>query len=140
MAWMPFTNTVPMQQSSIFPEIRPHGSRAHVENGRFSVYNAGCQAFESDRPANKTTDAEWEDWYWTEFTQSIRDFAKAHPSMTYIEGPLDDVETTSKVLEDKVGIPSTCSGRHYISKTKNEKEGDDGSEYVGKRSSWHLQI
>lgn len=44
-------------------------------------------------------------------TQHVRDFAAAHPSLTYIEVKLED-ETTASVLQERVGISASCGGRH----------------------------
>jgi hypothetical protein len=39
--------------------------------------------------------------------QTVRDFAAAHPSLTYIEVSLESNET-GMILQNRTGIPSTC--------------------------------
>ena len=48
--------------------------------------------------------------------QFIREFAKSHPSMTYIEVPLEP-ETTATVLEEKIGVSADCWGHYNQMKT-----------------------
>jgi len=49
------------------------------------------------------------DWH----TEHVRNFAKNHPSMTYVEISLESKET-GQILEDAVGIPSQCWGHANI--------------------------
>jgi Sulfotransferase domain len=41
----------------------------------------------------------------------IRSFAEGHPSITYLEVPLE-AANTAEILEDKIGISNTCWGHH----------------------------
>ena len=49
------------------------------------------------------------DWH----TEHVRNFAKNHPSMTYIEVALEDDET-GQILEDAIGIPAQCWGHANV--------------------------
>lgn len=49
----------------------------------------------------------------------MRTFAHQHPSLTYIELPLEG-ETTAQDLEEKVGIPSRCWGHRNRQRTKKK--------------------
>jgi hypothetical protein len=49
--------------------------------------------------------------------QHVRDFAAAHPSMTFLEESLED-NATASILEEKIGIPSSCWGKH----NENDKQ------------------
>lgn len=51
--------------------------------------------------------------------QLIRTFAQEHPSITYIEIPLE-ARNAAALLEEKVGIPETCWG-HYNSQKKKKR-------------------
>jgi hypothetical protein len=42
-------------------------------------------------------------------TEHVRNFARAHPSMTYVEVSLES-DSTGQQLEDAIGIPATCWG------------------------------
>ena len=42
-------------------------------------------------------------------TENLRNFAKSHPGLTYIEIPLESPDA-GKMLEDAIGIPSNCWG------------------------------
>ena len=65
---------------------------------------ARCEGF----PPPGSTAQEWKAFY-EQHTQRIRDFAKAHPSLTYIEVPLVAKET-GLLLEDVFGVSSNCWG------------------------------
>lgn len=58
-------------------------------------------------------DAEADDFrrFYTWHKKLIRNFAEDHPSITYLEIPLEGAET-AQVLEDKIGAPRKCWG-HY---------------------------
>jgi hypothetical protein len=43
--------------------------------------------------------------------QHVRDFAAAHPSMTFLEVSLED-NATASILEERIGIPASCWGKH----------------------------
>lgn len=43
--------------------------------------------------------------------QLIQNFARDHPSITYIEVPLE-ADDTAQVLADTTGVPKTCWGHH----------------------------
>jgi len=51
------------------------------------------------------------DWH----TEHVRNFAKQHPSMTYIEVTLESNQTAS-ILEEAVGIPASCWGHSNVNK------------------------
>lgn len=51
--------------------------------------------------------------------QMIRNFVKEHPSLTYIEVPLES-EETGYILEEKIGISASCWG-HYNQQSKQAK-------------------
>jgi Sulfotransferase domain len=52
--------------------------------------------------------------------QLIRDFARSHPTMTYLEVPLE-AENTGSVLEDHIGISKQCWGHHNRFRRKRRK-------------------
>jgi len=60
----------------------------------------------------KLTEKDKDEATWTRFVHNyatyIRSFAKTHPSLTYIEVPLDD--NTGMALEERTGIPNECWG------------------------------
>ena len=63
-----------------------------------------CKGF----PAPGSSPEAWRDFYeW--HTQHVRDFATAHPSLTYVEVSLE-ADNTGKLLQDKTGIPEKCWG------------------------------
>jgi hypothetical protein len=50
----------------------------------------------------------------------IRDFAKSHPTITYLEVPLE-AESTASALEENIGIPKQCWGHHNKLRVKPRK-------------------
>lgn len=51
----------------------------------------------------------------------IRNFVQDHPSLTFIEIPLE-ADNTGQLLEEQVGIPQTCWGHHNKLKNRAIKE------------------
>jgi hypothetical protein len=74
-------------------------------------YDRFCLGFEDK--ARQRSDQEWAQWYEYKYTQGIRDFVKAHPSLTYVESSLDDLDSTARYLENVTGIPASCYGHHH---------------------------
>ncbi|KAG7336646.1 hypothetical protein IV203_024580 [Nitzschia inconspicua] len=67
-----------------------------------------------------TTESEWVTWY-EAYAQRIRDFARQHPTLTYVESPLEDMNGTAALLERLTGIPSSCYGRSHVNKKRRNK-------------------
>jgi hypothetical protein len=55
--------------------------------------------------------------FYSDHVQAVRDFAASHPSLTYIEVPLESDETGSR-LETLTGIPASCWG--HANKRKHD--------------------
>jgi hypothetical protein len=97
-------------------------SAKHWKNltGRWDDYCSGLQPDHNilfaDKRTRLTTDEEWASWYERNYTQRIRDFAKLHPSLTYVESSLDDVEGTGLFLEKVTALPAACFGHHHVTK------------------------
>jgi hypothetical protein len=68
-----------------------------------------------------TSEAEWATWY-EAYTQRIRDFARDHPSLTYVESPLEDINGTAKLLEELTGVSDSCYGRSHVNKKRRKKQ------------------
>jgi hypothetical protein len=62
----------------------------------------------TDFSLNATNFHEFYDWH----TEMIREFARKHPSLTYIEVKLESDQTT-EILEERIGIPGFC-WRHCL--------------------------
>ena len=61
-------------------------------------------------PGMKAIPQDFQNFYeWHQ--QLIRDFAKDHPSLTYIEVPLE-ASNAGELLEEQIGVPQTCWGHH----------------------------
>lgn len=61
-------------------------------------------------PGSNSTPEDFKSFYqWHQ--DLIRDFAKKHPSITYIEVPLE-AENTGQLLEESIGINQLCWGHH----------------------------
>jgi hypothetical protein len=71
---------------------------------------------EGNKP--KKTNIAWLEWYEKNYTGRIREFASAHPTLTYFESPLEDPETPAK-LQEATGIPSSCYGHALDSVSRN---------------------
>jgi len=71
-----------------------------------------CQGFPKI-PYNQTTasDENWEQFY-EHYKASIRMFAQANPSLTYIEAELES-PLVSTILENATGLPARCFKHHH---------------------------
>jgi hypothetical protein len=64
---------------------------------------------QQDIGGNRTL-TEWDiQAFYNWHTEHVRKFAKAHPSMTYIEVSLESSDTAQQ-LEEAIGIPAHCWG------------------------------
>ncbi|CAB9498337.1 expressed unknown protein [Seminavis robusta] len=69
-------------------------------------------------PPSRSPFAIWQDFYHNH-TEWIRQFAREHPSLTYVEISLEDSVGTPKILNQVFGIPTFCWGHS----NKNHKKG-----------------
>lgn len=99
-----------------FPEIRKKDDANHnleapppLLHGEYTPKQPG------------TTEPEWTAWY-EAYTQRIRDFARQHPSLTYVESPLEDINGTAQLLHELTGIPESCYGRSHVNKKRRKKQ------------------
>ena len=75
-----------------------------------------CERF----PPKNATDAEFEDFYeW--HNQNVRQFAQNHPSMTFLEFPLEG-EETGAMMEETIGIPASCWNNWKPTKSQRERK------------------
>ncbi|CAB9513884.1 expressed unknown protein [Seminavis robusta] len=72
-----------------------------------------CEGF----PPVGSRKQEWMSFY-NQHNQKIRDFAKAHPTMTYVEIHVDNKTETNEILSENFGFPSRCWG-HENSNANN---------------------
>jgi hypothetical protein len=101
-----------------FPEIIQ-------EYGNLSKANAVPGLYEPKHPATSTLD--WIAFY-ERYTQRIRDFAKQHPSLTYLERPLEDMDGTAQFLQEQTGISASCYTRSHVNKKRRKQNLIDGNE------------
>jgi hypothetical protein len=64
---------------------------------------AGCNTTGFGWTMEREKIEQFYDWH----TENIRQFARNHPSINYIEVELESPET-GRILEEKIGIPSKC--------------------------------
>ena len=69
----------------------------------------GSNESDLDFPLGNATAAEWV-FFYNQHTQRVRDFATAHPSLTYVEVSLENEEQRQQVLGDSFGFSSSCWG------------------------------
>ncbi|KAL3922590.1 MAG: hypothetical protein SGILL_002121 [Bacillariaceae sp.] len=103
-----------------FPEVQHHGSGSTTSGGSPGVY---------EPKSSPTTHAEWASFY-EQYTQRIRDFAKQHPSLTYLESPLEDMEGTAKFLQERTGISASCYTHSHVNKKRRKQQGDENETAV----------
>ena len=71
-----------------------------------------CKKLWPDQPKRRLRLSDLRNYYLWQ-VQHVRDFAASHPSLTFVEVDLEADETAS-TLEERVGIPATCWGRHNV--------------------------
>lgn len=75
---------------------------------------SSCHALWPEQPPNKSPlDVEDIRQFYLWQIQHVRDFAAAHPSMTFLEVGLKD-NATASILEERVGIPASCWGKQNV--------------------------
>ena len=73
-------------------------------------------------PDSPTRPAAMNETHWTTFYENYSDYVRKigseHPSLTYLEVPLDS--NTDTVMQERIGITKQCWGRANVSSKKNE--------------------
>ncbi|KAG7373245.1 hypothetical protein IV203_033969 [Nitzschia inconspicua] len=100
-----------------FPEVLSSRSSSSDSSHHPTMMEGGGD-YTPKYPA--TTESEWVTWY-EAYTQRIRDFARQHPTLTYVESPLEDINGTAALLQRLTGIPSSCYGRSHVNKKRRNK-------------------
>eukprot|EP00537_Pseudo-nitzschia_pungens_P001041 CAMPEP_0172364056 /NCGR_PEP_ID=MMETSP1060-20121228/7271_1 /TAXON_ID=37318 /ORGANISM="Pseudo-nitzschia pungens, Strain cf. cingulata" /LENGTH=400 /DNA_ID=CAMNT_0013086971 /DNA_START=318 /DNA_END=1520 /DNA_ORIENTATION=+ len=59
--------------------------------------------------------------FYNKYTDKVREFAKDHPSLTYVEIPLDD--DTGAAMEERVGLPKECFGHANLGSLNKHDKG-----------------
>lgn len=72
-------------------------------NGLRNRWGRRCPGF----PSYGTSDEELMNFY-DQHTERIRQFAKSHPSITYVEVPSLEAADTARLLEEQIGIDAHC--------------------------------
>lgn len=77
--------------------------------GKLAAY---CDGFprQASPLKNNVTDSMWAAFYHG-YLESIRQFTRDHPTLTYVEVDLESSETPS-ILEKVTGLPGTCYGHN----------------------------
>ncbi|GAX28882.1 hypothetical protein FisN_20Lh185 [Fistulifera solaris] len=92
-------------------------TRSVIRWGKLFQRLRTCLNLWPNQPQKSPLDVEdLRNFYWWQI-QHVRDFAAAHPSMTFLEVGLEDSATAS-ILEEKIGIPASCWGKH----NENDKQ------------------
>ena len=94
-------NTIRNSQSWADSAFRWHGLTNRWVRG-------GCEGFPTEV---NLPSSQWEAWY-ESVQDTIRQFAKEHPTLTYIELPLSN--QTGAMLHDVFGFPRHCWGHANV--------------------------
>jgi len=78
----------------------------HRWGGVLNRLSAMCDGFPQEGSTERETRDSWADFY-EMYVESVRNFARDHPSLTYVESQLESHETAN-VLEEASGIPGSC--------------------------------
>ena len=86
-----------------------------------------CKHLWPQQPKRNLTTADIREFYLWQIDH-VRQFAAAHPSLTYIEFALNDIDA-GFLLEEKIGIPSSCWGQQNVfENTRFSKNNTDDRE------------
>ncbi|CAB9512470.1 unknown protein [Seminavis robusta] len=77
-----------------------------------------CRGFPNATVADETAWTDFYDWH----TEHVRQFAKTHPTMTYVEIKIEDEGKTQKTLDDNFGFSRTCWGHSNVNPHKEDKK------------------
>lgn len=83
-----------------------YDSISRWKNGNLLLKWRACDGF----PGRKANATDYMDFY-EHHAEAIRQFAKEHPSMTFLEFQLEDQNISSQ-LEEKIGVQASCLGHH----------------------------
>lgn len=84
--------------------------------GNLFKWLTSCHELWPEQPQKPQLDVEDIRQFYLWQIQHVRDFAAAHPSMTFLEVSLED-NATASILEERIGIPASCWATH----NKNDK-------------------
>ncbi|CAB9519319.1 expressed unknown protein [Seminavis robusta] len=80
-------------------------------------WKRNCNGFPNATETDETAWTDFYDWH----TEHVREFAKNHPTMNYVEIKIEDTGKTQKTLNDNFGFSKTCWGHSNINNRKDGK-------------------